>query len=244
MEKVNIRTAGLTILSPNLMVIDCENEKVIFAHGINIGYITPDKIFYVKKDYFEGGGKHTVFMGQYIKVIEQTYQLNGSITEERVFALQNSVKELDALSVALNKEKDPTKVKAIVEHAVVIVKEFANEPNKKRFAAIEAKANSILNPPAAAAPVVKVPTPIVKAPIISPAPKALTPEEKLAAAKKNALLQFEALQEAMKNAKKKKDAKIVMTEAEKLNMTFESNFGKDSDIKKSFNAVKRTFSKK
>ena len=240
MEKVFLKNAGLTTLTAALLVVDCENEKIVFAHGTNIGYISPDKIFYVKQEYFKGGSKHTVFTQQFIEIIEKTYQLEGSITEERVVALQNSVKELGNINTTLNREKDPVKVKALVEHALSIVKEFSNVPNQKRFAEIEAKANAILNP---VAPAVKPVAPAVKPVIIPPAPP-LSAEEKLKAAKKNALLQFDILNVHMKKQKAKKAAKVFMNEAEKLKLTFETNFSKDPDIVKAFNAVKRTFSTK
>lgn len=235
MEKVNIRNAGLTTLTPNLCVVDCENEKIVFAHGVNIGYITPDGIFYVKKDFYEGGSKHTVFTKQYLEVIEKTYSLSGSITEERVHAIENSVRELTSIRAAVTKEKDPVKLKALLENAASIIKQFGNEANKKRYADIEIAVGEALNPPAAPG----------EKKAFQMGPDQGAANKALAEAKKNALLQFDALNTQIKATKAKKAAKALMAEAEKLMQSYSVNIEKkDKDVTKAFNAVKRTFSKK
>ncbi|MES3019383.1 MAG: hypothetical protein V4721_16470 [Bacteroidota bacterium] len=199
MEKVNLKAAGLTKLTDHLLVVDCEDQKVVFAFGQNIGYISDEEMLLVKKDFFEGGGKSTVHVKQAIKIVEQTYQLRGSITEERIVELEKSVKDLSDINNSLTKEKDKTNAQSLLRSAMEIFQKYPTESNKNVYAEIQGKADAILNPPitgkekakakVAAAPAAeaeKVEAPAAASPVILESSQAAAhnPDEALDTAKK------------------------------------------------------------
>lgn len=239
MTTKEIKAAGITTLSEHLQVVTIENDKIVFAHGINIGYIRED-ILYVKKDYYSNpkGAKNTIFMDQYFTILVQTFQLQGHTTEERVVAIERSAVELNSIREAMKGEKDAVKAKAMYDQAIAIGKEFANATNVEIIGDINSLYNKLSAAPAAAVASVVVP-PVAKA---TPA----SPDAALAASKAPVKLTLLQINDLIKEAKTKKIANDLWKQAKAMNDANDALPKKEQDkqLSKDFTKVKRTWSNK